>query len=855
MKSFRAIAIGLCSMMVLLSLVACSSGFPFDILSKSADEKTIQQQEDVRVQVNQAVEGYESADGIVDPGNVDAYIDAAYHALKDSRSEAIDDIGRNDDCAWVEFTDGSVMVCLPMVDGTSSMSLDKPCSIRTYEPTDRTFSGIDEYLNMYDEAAGQMASLSPNWNYDTNYENYSVTLDSLKELGSWPGSKLILWHGHGGYTSELGPFLQVGETYDGRRRIEDASYNEEFTSKNLVMLMDDGVGITSGFVDDHISNLDGALVYLGSCHSGQTDQLANAFIRSGAHTVLGFSDTVRTLYECSIAQSFTEALCSQGSEGFMNARQACDRAQQECGASDADRFGGDGARPVLFGRPDEFFFEAPKPVEKAPAHPEYGAYYEKVKEYQARYGDHGVRVFNDEWSEFDGTTGLALVNLVDFDHDGIEELVLGYGDESLMDSYETHSNFSAYKLEVWGYDASGIKLLYQGGPQQGDIDIVAFELDVSSDASVPSIIREAFHVAGGDTFEYYALKNGSFERVDSLHVEYEEDIHFFVNGSEVSEAAYDAVNEKYSASPYQIKYYILGDLSYDVGDQIDYQAELFAKTDEVIAKLAESSGEPTGDLPSGGAEPKPSGGGSEGGGSQGEDPNGGEGSSGGSAPSGAGSSQGPGSGKGGFTFDPASYAAGASSNGYILPDAEARVYTAADLEGMTDYDLYFARNELFARHGGGFGRKDLQAYFGSKSWYAKTREAGTYGREILNENELETAETILSIETSHHSAYIVGSDGYVLADSSRRVYPDSELRKMSDYSLYIARNEIPARHGYIFSDSELEGYFKSKDWYRGTLTGDEFRSIAGILNEKEEANVAAMLAIEEERNSPYAPQR
>lgn len=57
---------------------------------------------------------------------------------------------------------------------------------------------------------------------------------------------------------------------------------------------------------------------------------------------------------------------------------------------------------------------------------------------------------------------------------------------------------------------------------------------------------------------------------------------------------------------------------------------------------------------------------------------------------------------------------------YILPDSNTRKLTRADLQGLSKEKLRLARNEIFARHGMIFGKPDLDAYFGEKSWYTPT---------------------------------------------------------------------------------------------------------------------------------------
>lgn len=49
--------------------------------------------------------------------------------------------------------------------------------------------------------------------------------------------------------------------------------------------------------------------------------------------------------------------------------------------------------------------------------------------------------------------------------------------------------------------------------------------------------------------------------------------------------------------------------------------------------------------------------------------------------------------------------------------------------------------------------------------------------------------------------------------SSRRL-TEEDLSGLSKEELRIARNEIYARHGYIFKSADLKEYFKSKSWYQ-----------------------------------------
>lgn len=98
-----------------------------------------------------------------------------------------------------------------------------------------------------------------------------------------------------------------------------------------------------------------------------------------------------------------------------------------------------------------------------------------------------------------------------------------------------------------------------------------------------------------------------------------------------------------------------------------------------------------------------------------------------------------------------------------------------------------------------------------------------------------------------------GTDGYVLPYSDSHAYTQQELSGLSTWELYVARNEIPARHGYIFTVDDLKSYFESKSWYTPTLTSKEFKKVEGILNSVEEQNVQTILDLEKSMGSEYVP--
>ena len=63
---------------------------------------------------------------------------------------------------------------------------------------------------------------------------------------------------------------------------------------------------------------------------------------------------------------------------------------------------------------------------------------------------------------------------------------------------------------------------------------------------------------------------------------------------------------------------------------------------------------------------------------------------------------------------------------------------------------------------------------------------------------------------------------YIFPKSSEKLISMKELEGLSAKECKIARNEIYARHGRKFKDEELQAYFKTKDWYEGTVEPEDF---------------------------------
>lgn len=86
------------------------------------------------------------------------------------------------------------------------------------------------------------------------------------------------------------------------------------------------------------------------------------------------------------------------------------------------------------------------------------------------------------------------------------------------------------------------------------------------------------------------------------------------------------------------------------------------------------------------------------------------------------------------------------------------------------------------------------------------------------------------------------SEQIYLFPSDREYITESDLIGKSMYEVALIRNEIYARHGYIFNTEPYKSYFESQDWY---VPNEYFN--ANIFNEIEKANKDFLVKYEEDR--------
>ena len=168
-----------------------------------------------------------------------------------------------------------------------------------------------------------------------------------------------------------------------------------------------------------------------------------------------------------------------------------------------------------------------------------------------------------------------------------------------------------------------------------------------------------------------------------------------------------------------------------------------------------------------------------------------------------------------------------SYDSYVLPNSNSRYLCYADIQKLFEGELLIAEQEIYARYGMVFSDAHLQEYFEARDWYSSG--SGRFTPNSFEQANLDLFQITRDKKdgklSQYGNKYITAypiADGYVIRDSNRRVLNGSELERLTETQLCIARNEILARHGWIFDDTELREYFYSKTWYVPTVSGTAF---------------------------------
>lgn len=126
---------------------------------------------------------------------------------------------------------------------------------------------------------------------------------------------------------------------------------------------------------------------------------------------------------------------------------------------------------------------------------------------------------------------------------------------------------------------------------------------------------------------------------------------------------------------------------------------------------------------------------------------------------------------------------------------------------------------------------------------------GSGGGSGSDTGDVTTSISVIAADGSTLSGEVHLHDGYVIPDSSDRVYSIDELRalNLSDADLCIAWNEPFARLGHDFDNPGLQDFFDNRSWY-----SNSFRKASLPPNSAAEINVSRLQELARENESSAA---
>lgn len=131
------------------------------------------------------------------------------------------------------------------------------------------------------------------------------------------------------------------------------------------------------------------------------------------------------------------------------------------------------------------------------------------------------------------------------------------------------------------------------------------------------------------------------------------------------------------------------------------------------------------------------------------------------------------------------WAAEQSYSEFILPESDTRLYSESEIAGLSLQQLNYARNEIFARHGYVFKSKELQEYFGSKSWRGSLAEVDSFDNSQLSGIEEENADLLYKREHElAQEGYQLDAPGYDIGLAGTYIVYDRPTQDMDESAMF-----------------------------------------------------------------------
>ena len=284
---------------------------------------------DVKEHVAELTSDYKNSEGYVEKDDInDAISTVGEYAKGLYENKKIKDYEITEGkSVWIQFNSGVEYIYIPIVEGMDSST------ISTYQPCLTMYpSNLQELgSKCVDGAASKVESVLNEFNFKNNYDNDTITLDLLKNIGS---NQIVIWHGHGGYNTKTHSVLLTSLKLDEEKFLLDPIYYIEkigYTNDYLtgrILCSDSGyVMVSYKFFEKYLEDLSSSIIYLGACDSGKDDVLVNTFVNKGAKSVIGNTEEIPTEYNLKMISSVFNELVSISDKKYQDIKTALEKAK------------------------------------------------------------------------------------------------------------------------------------------------------------------------------------------------------------------------------------------------------------------------------------------------------------------------------------------------------------------------------------------------------------------------------------------------------------------------------------------------------------------------------------------------
>ena len=237
----------------------------------------------------------------------------------------------DDNSVYFKFENGLSYLYIAAPEGTDGLSTDSEATISSVETTGRLDS-----VAAISTVTSAFSATSSKWSASTAKTPSNITLAGLKELGG--KQQLLIWAGHGGYNRKTGSVLDTGidsDLNDKAQLIEIK--NDRATIVNVAGDPDSHLAITPSFVKRYVRGMNGSVVYLCACSTGEDSQLADAFLDNGATAVFGNTGSISHVYNVAMLQGVLTTFLTPDENGnYPTLSKALSTAKKTIGDDSAE---------------------------------------------------------------------------------------------------------------------------------------------------------------------------------------------------------------------------------------------------------------------------------------------------------------------------------------------------------------------------------------------------------------------------------------------------------------------------------------------------------------------------------------